>query len=215
MRAVTLGDMSESSRTEARFSTRVRSMLRDQLIEAAEALALARPWSEVTMADVARAVGVSRQTLYNEFGSKDGLGEAMAYTVAERLATQAADEIERHDDLLIGVEAALTLVLRQADGDPMVRAVLSAARQDDELLPFLTTRSGVVLDLATTLLADRVGSRAPDLTRAQVRVLVDTAVRLVVSHIVQPGGSPQDVAALITWILGRSLGMGDGSPLPA
>ncbi|MGQ5228634.1 helix-turn-helix domain-containing protein, partial [Streptomyces sp. yara] len=36
-----------------------------------------RPWSAVRMVDVAAAAGVSRQTLYNEFGSKDGLARAL------------------------------------------------------------------------------------------------------------------------------------------
>ncbi|MGW4277962.1 TetR/AcrR family transcriptional regulator, partial [Streptomyces seoulensis] len=50
---------------------------RESLLDAAY-VALARlPWPAVRMVDVAAAAGVSRQTLYNEFGGKDGLARAL------------------------------------------------------------------------------------------------------------------------------------------
>ena len=42
-----------------------------------------RPWTAVRMVDVAAAAGVSRQTLYNEFGSKDGLARALVRRAAD------------------------------------------------------------------------------------------------------------------------------------
>src|SRR5690606_13349312 len=50
---------------------------RESLLDAAYAALARRPWSAVRMVDVAAAAGVSRQTLYNEFGSKDGLARAL------------------------------------------------------------------------------------------------------------------------------------------
>lgn len=50
---------------------------REALLDAAALAVGERPWSAVRMVDVARAAGVSRQTLYNEFGSKDGLARAL------------------------------------------------------------------------------------------------------------------------------------------
>ncbi|MFF5785117.1 TetR family transcriptional regulator, partial [Streptomyces sp. NPDC012693] len=43
---------------------------REALLDAALAALAHRPWSVVRMADLAAAARVSRQTLYNEFGSK-------------------------------------------------------------------------------------------------------------------------------------------------
>ncbi|WP_395573360.1 TetR/AcrR family transcriptional regulator [Streptomyces sp. BK79] len=70
---------------------------RESLLEAASAALTHRPWSAVRMVDVAAAAGVSRQTLYNEFGSKDGLARALVRREA--------------DGYLAGVERALS-------GDP-------------------------------------------------------------------------------------------------
>lgn len=52
--------------------------VRDALMDAAFAALGERPWASVRMAEVAAAAGVSRQTLYNEFSSKDGLARALA-----------------------------------------------------------------------------------------------------------------------------------------
>lgn len=66
---------------------------REALLDAAHAALAARPWPAVRMVDVAAAAGVSRQTLHNEFGSKDGLARALVRRAA--------------DDYLAGVERAL------------------------------------------------------------------------------------------------------------
>ncbi|WP_181768899.1 TetR/AcrR family transcriptional regulator, partial [Streptomyces albidus (ex Kaewkla and Franco 2022)] len=50
---------------------------RETLLEAAHEAAGNQPWTGVRMVDVAAAAGVSRQTLYNEFGTKEGLGAAL------------------------------------------------------------------------------------------------------------------------------------------
>ncbi|MYV44003.1 TetR family transcriptional regulator, partial [Streptomyces sp. SID1328] len=50
---------------------------RESLLDAAGRALAQRPWSTVRMVDVAAAAGVSRQTLYNEFGGKDGLARAL------------------------------------------------------------------------------------------------------------------------------------------
>lgn len=67
---------------------------RDSLLDAAYTALARRPWSAVRMVDVAATAGVSRQTLYNEFGSKDGLARALVRREA--------------DAYLAGVERALT-----------------------------------------------------------------------------------------------------------
>ena len=67
---------------------------RESLLDAAYTALVRRPWSAVRMVDVAAAAGVSRQTLYNEFGSKDGLARALVRREA--------------DGFLAGVDRALT-----------------------------------------------------------------------------------------------------------
>ncbi len=49
-----------------------RALLRDSVLDAMRDLLLTRDWSAITLSDVARAAGISRQTIYNEFGSRQG-----------------------------------------------------------------------------------------------------------------------------------------------
>ncbi|MEV7287364.1 TetR/AcrR family transcriptional regulator [Streptomyces sp. NPDC093252] len=70
---------------------------RESLLDAAYTALARRPWPAVRMVDVAAAAGVSRQTLYNEFGSKDGLARALVRREA--------------DSYLAGVERALATPL--------------------------------------------------------------------------------------------------------
>ncbi|KAB1147576.1 helix-turn-helix transcriptional regulator [Streptomyces luteolifulvus] len=79
---------------------------RETLLDAAFAALARRPWSAVRMVDVAAAAGVSRQTLYNEFGSKEGLARALVRREA--------------DGYLAGVDRALAQPL---DGRDRLAAV--------------------------------------------------------------------------------------------
>ena len=56
-----------------------RVLLRDSVLDAMRDLLLTRDWSAITLSDVARAAGISRQTIYNEFGSRQGLAP-VSYT---------------------------------------------------------------------------------------------------------------------------------------
>ena len=71
--------MTASLVTEGRtpYAVAARELLRDTLIGAARDELGRKSWADVTMADVATAAGVSRQTLYNEFGSRQKLAEAL------------------------------------------------------------------------------------------------------------------------------------------
>src|SRR5262245_37935052 len=53
------------------YAEAARELLRQTLFGAAREQMEERPWSEVTMSDVAAAAGVSRQTLYKEFGNRN------------------------------------------------------------------------------------------------------------------------------------------------
>ncbi|GHC61116.1 TetR/AcrR family transcriptional regulator [Streptomyces cinnamoneus] len=106
---------------------------RELLLDAAFTALGARPWHGVRMVDVAAAAGVSRQTLYNEFGSKDGLARALVrretdafLTGAERSLAEAAASGDAGDCCA----AAALWTLRTARANPFVRAALTGCRGD-------------------------------------------------------------------------------------
>ena len=167
---------------------------RDLLLDAAADAVLAGGWARARMADVARAAGVSRQTLYYEFGSKDRLAEALTLREAQRYADGAA--AARHGLATSpgeAVRAGVAFTLREAADNPLLKAVLT----DDagELLPYLTTRAEALHAAGAERCAADLLEQWPALPPDDVRLVADVVTRLIVSHLVLPGARPDEVAA--------------------
>jgi AcrR family transcriptional regulator len=166
-----------------RTRSEARQRFRDSVLDAALALAVRDGWGAVRMGQVADAVGVTRQTLHNEFGTKEGLGQALVLREADRFLLDVGARLARHPDNLRaaiadGAATALDLLSR----DPLLRAAL--AGQDDRLLPLLTTRGQPVLQAVTSLVLHLVADRLP--AGVDADALVGDMVRLVISHAVTP-----------------------------
>ena len=182
-----------------------RQLLRDRLLDAGREQLTGRTWSEVTMAEIAAAAGVSRQTLYNEFGTRDEFGQALVIREGVRFldaVDQAIDE--KADEPLAALTAALERFLTIANEDPLVRLLLA----DDGtagMLPLLTTQSGPVLDWASGRLADTIHGHWPQVARADLDTLADALVRLAISHVTAPRDPPARAAASVTRLLAPSV----------
>ncbi len=166
---------------------------REALLDAAYDAALSGDWDRVRMADVAKAAGVSRQTLYYEFGSKDALAEALSLRELARWIEGADAAIVGHEGSPSEAVAAGTLwTLEEAARNPLLKAVLT----DDAggLLPFLTTRAEFLQKAAREHFTDHLSAHWPDLPPARVELVADIVTRLTFSYLVLPGGRPDQVA---------------------
>jgi AcrR family transcriptional regulator len=194
-------------------STAAPPGVRDRLVEAAATITTESGWSAVTMAKVAARAGVSRQTVYNELGSKPALGQAMVLRELDRFLEVVAAELDGHDELVEAIRSAARRILEMARSNPLLDAVLASAHgvsrgepgSDNELLPFLTTDAQPLIRAATAVIAERLPARFPalDMTPEEAEVAIDATVRLVLSHVMQPGEDPARTADHIAWIVGR------------
>ncbi len=184
------------------------STQRERLLDAAARFTATRGWGALTMGKLADVVGVSRQTVYNEIGGKTQLGEAMVMRELEMfLALVDSAFLDHPDELVRAIEAAAYRVLDTARNDPLLHAILSSSQgADSELLPWLTTHSEGLLSAAGQMVRERVATYAVSLPDDRLEVLIDMVVRLVLSHVMQPGGEPADIAATVAWIAARVLG---------
>jgi len=184
-----------------------RARLREALIAAARDLTVARGWDAVRMVDVARAAGVSRQTVYNEFDGRAGLAEALAVSEMATFVRRVRTELFRHGgDARAACYAAVLLTLAEAARNPLVRAILTSGRGGaDELLPYLTTRSDVVLDAAGTVLTEWAGVHLPDVPPATTALVTDAVIRLTVSHVMLPRDTPAGTATTLAEVFVRLL----------
>ena len=193
------------------YQEAARELLRQTLFGAAHDQLEERPWADVTMSDIASAAGVSRQTLYKEFGNRQEFGLAFVINEGERFLGEVEKAVLEHvDDPRAAVGAALELFLRTAGEDRLIRILLS----DDGsggMLPFVTTQGVPVVQWATLRLAMVIEAGWPQAPKADVKLLSETLVRLAISYITTPSESPQDTAAATADLLGpfidRALGV--------
>jgi AcrR family transcriptional regulator len=182
--------------------------LRQRMVAAAVDMTTIDGWSHVTMSRLAQAVGVSRQTVYNEIGTKNALAEAMILGELDTFLAVVTQAFDQHpDDLPDAIQAAILGVLELAENNPLLHAVVSATHgADTELLPLLTTHSTPLLELAKAVVAERVATYPANLTPEQVEGMIDLVVRVVLSHVMQPSGTPEQTAASLAFLARRVLG---------
>lgn len=190
---------------QASYRGAVRQLLRDRLLDAARERLGERPWAKVSMAEIAGAAGVSRQTLYNEFGSRDEFGQALVIREGSRFLDAVQEAIGEHpDDPLRALRAALERFLTIAGTDPFVRLLLS----DDGtggLLPLVTTQSAPVLDWAAQRVAQTIRRHWPQAAAVDLATLSDSLVRLAISHVTAPRAGPAQTATAVTNLLAPTI----------
>ena len=181
--------------------------MRARVVDAAVRLTSDVGWSHVTMSRLADEVGVSRQTVYNEMGTKAGLAEAMVLRELERFLGVVTLAFDEHPaDLVAAIGAAATGVLELAQDNRLLHAVVSATHgADTELLPLLTTNAESLLAAAKLVIAERLSPYGLTIEAARLEAAIDMVVRVVLSHVMQPSASPADTAADISWIADRVL----------
>jgi AcrR family transcriptional regulator len=197
----------------APYAVAARQLLRETLFGAARDELEQRAWSEITMSDIATAAGVSRQTLYKEFGSRDEFAQAFVIHEGERFLDVVEDAVREHlDDAHAAVGAALDTFLRTAGEDPVVRMMLS----DDGtggMLPFVTTQGMPVVLWATARLSIVIQEGWPQAPVEKTQLLAESLVRLAISYITAPTNSSEATAAAARELLGpfidQALGAGD------
>ncbi len=179
---------------------------RDALLDRAAEVTCGPGWSTITMAKLADSAGVSRQTVYNEFGSKSGLAEALVMRELRRFLAVVEAELASGDDVVDAIRRTTVAVLRLAADNPLLHAVLSASHgAGNDLLPLLTSHSAGLIDTASTVVAEHLERFALGLPEEQVAASIDGIVRLVLSHVMQPGGTPTETADQVAWLVSRVL----------
>ena len=181
------------------YPTAARSLLRSTVIDAVDELARVRGWAATTMSDVAQAAGVSRQTLYNEFGSRHALVEAYVAREIERLVVAASGAVRQHaDDAHTALREAFALFLQLASDEPLVKIIVADTSSEGELMQLLT---GVGHALAGGRIAVLIREVWPQVAQDDAQLVAETLVRLAISHALLPVSAPDIVARDVSRLL--------------
>lgn len=181
---------------------------RESLLDAAFTALESRPWPRVRMAEVAAAAGVSRQTLYNEFGSKEGLARALVRREADaylRGVERALSGVSGAAAPRERLAAAAVWTVRAATENPLVRAVLTGCWNErlptavrtapPGALPAPGELLGQARDRAVRLLEGDWPPGAVELPLA-----CEAVARLALSYVVAPAPAA-DVARMVRTVL--------------
>ena len=173
--------------------------MRETIVAAVDTLTRARGWSATTMSDVAREAGVSRQTVYNEFGTRREL--VSAYVVRE--VSALLDSVESHvrahaDDARAALSGAFALFLTLASDEPLVQIIVADA-EGAEVIQLLTTTG---LSLATDRVGDLIAAVWPQASVDDTRLVAGSLARLAISHALAPSMPADKAAAAVTRLLG-------------
>jgi AcrR family transcriptional regulator len=111
---------------------------RESLLDAARSALADRPWSAVRMVEVAASAGVSRQTLYNEFGGKDGLARALVRREADGFLAGIERTLASGGEPPDRLTATVEWTADVARGNPIVRAMLTGCWSERLPMPVLS-----------------------------------------------------------------------------
>ncbi|MFG3252862.1 TetR/AcrR family transcriptional regulator [Streptomyces sp. NPDC048172] len=178
---------------------------RETLLEAAHAAVRAQPWTGVRMVDVAAAAGVSRQTLYNEFGSKEGLGAALVSRLVEDFLDGAARAVAESDrkgaDPAASCAAAAAWMLRTARDEPIVYAALTGCWGARMPLPaparhapagVLPGEPGALAVALRNRAVSGLGSPGEAGGQPVLERAYEAGLRIALSYVVAESGDPDD-----------------------
>ncbi|CAM2962441.1 TetR family transcriptional regulator [Mycobacterium intermedium] len=141
-------------RNRSRYQNTAVSMMRNAVLDAMQRMLLERKWSSITMAGIAAAAGISRGTLYNEFGSRIGLARKYALRLTDAIIVGLEKAIEaRPGDGYHTLYLTFTEFFNHVDNDPLVR-VLRNEDAPNDLLRMITVESQFILDYAGEQLAE-------------------------------------------------------------
>jgi AcrR family transcriptional regulator len=187
----------ESRRSAQRipYAEASRVLLRDSILDGMRELLLTRDWSSITLSNVAQAAGISRQTIYNEFGSRQGLAQAYALRLADRLVDQIDDAIGGNvGNLYAAFEQGFRDFFTESAADPLVISLLSGETKPD-LLQLITTDSGPIITHCSGRLTSTFMHSWVKCSDDDAGILARAIVRLAMSYVSMPPEADHDVAA--------------------
>ena len=171
-----------------------RVLLRDSILDGMRELLVTRDWSSITLSDVAKAAGISRQTIYNEFGSRQGLAQGYALRLADRLVDQIADAIDGNvGDIYAAFLQGFRDFFAESAADPLVISLLTGTTKPD-LLQLITTDSAPIITRCSARLTETFMNSWVRTSEEDAGVLARAIVRLAMSYVSMPPEADHDVA---------------------
>ena len=154
------------------------------------------------MSEIAKEAGLSRQTIYNEFGTRRGVAESYAIRLTDQLVSVFDDALYACvGDIRSALDQGFTAFFVVSEQDPLVRTI----REEDasaDLLRLITVDSSQLVDRAAGHLSttfQRCWAQAP---KRQADIVSMSIVQLALAYVSRPPAAgaqtATDIAELLT-----------------
>ncbi|MEV6278967.1 helix-turn-helix domain-containing protein [Nocardia sp. NPDC051832] len=141
----------------------------ERILDAAGQLFAERGVAETGMAEVARAAGCSRATVYRYFDNRQALRLAFVHRAARRLGAEVVEEVAEIDDPVERIIAAMLAAVHAVRAEPLLIAWFTPANAG--FAGDIGQSSAVIEAMAGNFIGAH-GSEPPPLARWITRVIV-------------------------------------------
>jgi AcrR family transcriptional regulator len=185
-----------------RLQERKRDLVREAIADAAWRLFAAEGYEATTVADIARAAGVSRRTFFRYFSSKEDVVVGTSDALAEDLLAAFARRPPGEPPLEAVRETLRPLVASRLADARQARAIVRLLRESRTLRRAMLERHARMEERLADLLAERTGADrrrdpTPALLAFVTRALLDTAFNVWYDQ------RPRDVGAMVDGLFER------------
>jgi AcrR family transcriptional regulator len=146
----------------------------------------------IRMADVARRLGVTRQTVYRYFPNADALLIASAMRAVDGFIDQAVEHVSGQNDPVIAVVECVSFGIENLVGDPQLESLLTR-RQEGEDVISLTSDTAIAFCLSVFHRLE-VDWKLHGFDIAALRELAEMTLRTVQSLLTDPGQQRDGIA---------------------
>ncbi|MCV7423779.1 TetR/AcrR family transcriptional regulator [Mycobacterium yunnanensis] len=167
---------------------------------------IAEHGAAIRLADVARRLGVTRQTVYRYFPNADALLVASGMRAVNGFVDQVARHVCGLNDPVTAVVESICFGVEHLAGDPQLEGLLNR-RDDGEPTVTLTSDTAITFCLSLFERFD-VDWKLHGLGTAELRELAEMTLRTVQSFLIDPGQEPRrgpELRRFVTQWLGPAI----------
>ncbi|MEZ0357289.1 TetR/AcrR family transcriptional regulator [Mycobacterium sp. SA01] len=160
-----------------------------RILDAVDQVVLANG-SALRLADVARALGVTRQTVYRYFPNADALLMASAMRAVDGFIDQVVRHVSGLKDPVSAIVESLAFGIENLAGDPQLENLLTQ-RHEGQAITSLTSQTAVTFCLSVFRRLD-VDWALHGYDSAALGELAEMMLRTVQSILIDPGQQPRE-----------------------
>ncbi|WP_297698590.1 TetR/AcrR family transcriptional regulator [Mycobacterium sp.] len=151
---------------------------------------IAEHGSTIRLADVARRLGVTRQTVYRYFPNADALLIASAMRAVNGFIDQVVHHVSGLNDPVTAIVEIVSFAVENLTGDPQLESLLTQSPEGEAAIS-LTSDTAIIFCLSAFHRLD-VDWKLHGFDTAALRELAEMTLRTVQSILTDPGQPPRE-----------------------